>query len=139
MTRVRVVDVNWCYRCSLPLVGMHGVGCANCRCPTPLLIDSGRRCYACEGEAAGWRDRRPEGGKIEPACDRHLEPDGARRARPARHARAGEPARCVVTCPWCAAGVQPGESAPRPPGQYCTRHAPHGWLHARLGGEGSRW
>jgi hypothetical protein len=29
------------------------------------------RCYACDAGAVGVRDQRPEGGMIEPACDRH--------------------------------------------------------------------
>ena len=32
------------------------------------------RCYACDGEAIGIRDRRPEGGMIEAACKRHADP-----------------------------------------------------------------
>ena len=32
------------------------------------------RCYACDSEACGVRDRRPEGGSIEAACKRHADP-----------------------------------------------------------------
>jgi hypothetical protein len=32
------------------------------------------RCYACDSEACGVRDRRPEGGMIEAACKRHADP-----------------------------------------------------------------
>lgn len=32
------------------------------------------RCYACDGETCGVRDRRPEGGLIEAACNRHADP-----------------------------------------------------------------
>jgi len=32
------------------------------------------RCYACDAEACGVRDRRPEGGLIEAACKRHADP-----------------------------------------------------------------
>jgi hypothetical protein len=32
------------------------------------------KCYACGLEATGLRDRRPEGGEVEPACLRHAEP-----------------------------------------------------------------
>lgn len=32
------------------------------------------RCYACDGAVTGLRDRRPEGGKLEPACPRHADP-----------------------------------------------------------------
>lgn len=32
------------------------------------------RCYACDGDACGVRDRRPEGGLIEAACRRHADP-----------------------------------------------------------------
>lgn len=31
-------------------------------------------CYACDADATGIRDRRPEGGEIEAACERHREP-----------------------------------------------------------------
>ncbi len=31
-------------------------------------------CYACGAKAVGLRDRRPEGGEVEPACARHAEP-----------------------------------------------------------------
>lgn len=31
-------------------------------------------CYACGAKASGLRDRRPEGGEVEPACPRHAEP-----------------------------------------------------------------
>ena len=34
----------------------------------------GGRCYACGDKAAGFRDRRPEGGSLEPACRRHRDP-----------------------------------------------------------------
>lgn len=32
------------------------------------------RCYACDDQACGVRDRRPEGGSIEAACKRHADP-----------------------------------------------------------------
>lgn len=32
------------------------------------------KCYACNEAATGLRDRRSEGGEIEPACGRHAEP-----------------------------------------------------------------
>lgn len=32
------------------------------------------RCYACDSKAVGVRDRRPEGGMIEPGCKRHADP-----------------------------------------------------------------
>lgn len=32
-----------------------------------------QRCYACDRVATGYRDRRPEGGYVEPACDRRSE------------------------------------------------------------------
>lgn len=31
-------------------------------------------CYACDAGARGFRDRRPEGGALEPACARHADP-----------------------------------------------------------------
>lgn len=31
-------------------------------------------CYACSTKACGYRDRRPEGGALEPACCRHMDP-----------------------------------------------------------------
>lgn len=31
------------------------------------------KCYACDAPATGTRDRRPEGGNLEPACERHAE------------------------------------------------------------------
>lgn len=31
-------------------------------------------CYACEGARVGFRDRRPEGGRLEHACERHADP-----------------------------------------------------------------
>ena len=34
----------------------------------------GGRCYACGAKAAGYRDRRPEGGDLEKACSRHRDP-----------------------------------------------------------------
>lgn len=34
----------------------------------------GGRCYACDCSAVGFRDRRPEGKDLEPACERHAEP-----------------------------------------------------------------
>jgi len=34
----------------------------------------GGRCYACPKAAKGFRDRRPEGGLLEPACERHMDP-----------------------------------------------------------------
>lgn len=33
-----------------------------------------RCCYACDATAAGWRDRTPEGGIREAACERHADP-----------------------------------------------------------------
>jgi hypothetical protein len=32
------------------------------------------RCYACDACVAGYRDRRPEGGRLELACARHADP-----------------------------------------------------------------
>lgn len=32
------------------------------------------RCYGCDSAGAGLRDRRPEGGDLEMACDRHRDP-----------------------------------------------------------------
>ena len=32
------------------------------------------RCYACDSQACGVRDRRPEGGIVEAACKRHADP-----------------------------------------------------------------
>lgn len=32
------------------------------------------KCYACDAKAIGVRDRRPEGGSIESACQRHADP-----------------------------------------------------------------
>lgn len=32
------------------------------------------RCYACDAQASGVRDRRPEGGIVEAACARHADP-----------------------------------------------------------------
>lgn len=32
------------------------------------------KCYACDAEACGVRDRRPEGGALEAACARHRDP-----------------------------------------------------------------
>lgn len=32
------------------------------------------KCYACSGRTVGVRDRRPEGGEVEPACARHADP-----------------------------------------------------------------
>lgn len=37
-------------------------------------FDSGG-CYACDGAAIGFRDRRPEGGRLEHACERHADPN----------------------------------------------------------------
>lgn len=34
----------------------------------------GGTCYACGARATGLRDRRPEGGDLEPACNRHKDP-----------------------------------------------------------------
>lgn len=34
----------------------------------------GRACYACDAKPIGLRDRRPEGGDLEPACRRHADP-----------------------------------------------------------------
>lgn len=34
----------------------------------------GGDCYACDSEAVGLRDRRPEGGTLEYACNRHADP-----------------------------------------------------------------
>ena len=41
---------------------------------TKSLPFSTRKCYACDSEAVGVRDRRPEGGMIEAACARHADP-----------------------------------------------------------------
>ncbi|MFA5053242.1 MAG: hypothetical protein WC565_04250 [Parcubacteria group bacterium] len=40
----------------------------------PALPFHGGKCYACERPAVGLRDRRPEGGELEPACRRHADP-----------------------------------------------------------------
>jgi hypothetical protein len=40
----------------------------------PALPYTTLRCYACDGEACGVRDRRPEGGIVEAACKRHADP-----------------------------------------------------------------
>jgi hypothetical protein len=34
----------------------------------------GGNCYACDQRATGFRDLRPEGGSLEPACKRHADP-----------------------------------------------------------------
>lgn len=34
----------------------------------------GGGCYACDARAVGFRDLRPEGGALEPACKRHADP-----------------------------------------------------------------
>ena len=34
----------------------------------------GGTCYACNHAAVGFRDQRPEGGMLEPACGRHADP-----------------------------------------------------------------
>lgn len=36
-----------------------------------VLPHADSRCYACDAGATGVRDRRPEGGRVEIACDRH--------------------------------------------------------------------
>lgn len=60
-----VDGANWCARCQLPFVGMHGTGSGTC---------SGHQCYACDLAAEGYRDQRPEGGRIMHACARHADP-----------------------------------------------------------------
>lgn len=40
----------------------------------PLPFWGGEKCYACEATPVGIRDRRPEGGDIEVACERHADP-----------------------------------------------------------------
>lgn len=41
----------------------------------PLPFWGGRQCYACEStKVVGFRDRRPEGGDLEVACERHTDP-----------------------------------------------------------------
>jgi len=40
----------------------------------PKLPFYGGTCYADEARAVGYRDRRPEGGELEPACRRHFDP-----------------------------------------------------------------
>jgi hypothetical protein len=47
---------------------------SHARKPTERLPFSTRKCYACDAEAIGVRDRRPEGGMIEAACARHADP-----------------------------------------------------------------
>ncbi len=37
------------------------------------LAASSGRCYACDRVSVGTRDRRPEGGCVEPACHRHAD------------------------------------------------------------------
>jgi hypothetical protein len=39
-----------------------------------MLPFHGGTCYACGDKAVGFRDRRPEGGVLEPACKRHADP-----------------------------------------------------------------
>lgn len=39
-----------------------------------VAAPSGDRCYACDAAAKGWRDMRPEGGAMVPACGRHRDP-----------------------------------------------------------------
>jgi len=34
----------------------------------------GEKCYACDEVPIGYRDRRPEGGDMEIACERHADP-----------------------------------------------------------------
>ena len=41
---------------------------------TKVKVSSLGCCYACDAKATGLRDRRPEGGEVEPACPRHAEP-----------------------------------------------------------------
>lgn len=41
---------------------------------TTRLPFHGGTCYACQATAVGFRDRRPEGGSLEPACGRHADP-----------------------------------------------------------------
>lgn len=40
----------------------------------PALPYTSLRCYACDDEACGVRDRRPEGGIVEAGCARHADP-----------------------------------------------------------------
>jgi len=46
--------------------------------PASTRVDVSRelpgRCYACDANAVGIRDRRPEGGDVEAACARHADP-----------------------------------------------------------------
>ena len=39
-----------------------------------LPFHANRTCYACDDGASGLRDRKPEGGSLEYACDRHKDP-----------------------------------------------------------------
>lgn len=40
----------------------------------PLPFWGGERCYACDAEPVGFRDRRPEGKDLDIACKRHADP-----------------------------------------------------------------
>lgn len=41
---------------------------------SPATPFSNARCYACDADAVGVRDRRLEGGLVEAACGRHADP-----------------------------------------------------------------
>ena len=43
-------------------------------CTTKLPFHGPRPCYACDKKSVGLRDRRPEGGMLESACERHADP-----------------------------------------------------------------
>lgn len=41
----------------------------------PNPYESGKsQCYCCDAKVVGLRDQRPEGGMVEPACGRHMDP-----------------------------------------------------------------
>jgi hypothetical protein len=40
----------------------------------PIPFCGGEKCYACDAKPVGFRDRRPEGGDREVACERHADP-----------------------------------------------------------------
>lgn len=67
-------------------------------------------CYACDAEASGIRDRRPEGGIIEVACARHADPTIS-------HPRGHQSSHSSIS-PGVLHVIQ---------GNYYRRDQPHGW------------
>lgn len=59
---------------------------------TKAIPFHGGHCYACDREATGLRDRRPEGGQLERACERHADPG----------------IRVFAACVFCSGPVRPG-------------------------------